>query len=85
MRILQLSDPHLVAADTALVRERPALELLERALLEGQSVRPDLLLTAVISARTRAGAVTSACDDCWRPMSMFWWGCCPATTIIRCC
>ena len=44
MRILQLSDPHLVAADAALVRERPALALLERALLEGQRERPDLLL-----------------------------------------
>ena len=44
MRILQLSDPHLVAADAALVRERPALALLERALLEGQRERPDLVL-----------------------------------------
>ena len=44
MRILQLSDPHLVAAKTALVRERPALALLERALLEGQRERPDLVL-----------------------------------------
>ena len=32
MRILQLSDPHLVAADRARVRGRPALPLLERAL-----------------------------------------------------
>ena len=32
MRILQLSDPHLVAADRALVRGRPALPLFERAL-----------------------------------------------------
>ena len=44
MRILQLSDPHLVAADAALVRERPAMALLERALLEGQRENPDLVL-----------------------------------------
>ena len=44
MRILQLSDPRLVAADAALVRQRPALPLLERALLEGQRERPDLVL-----------------------------------------
>ena len=34
----------LIAADAALVRQRPALPLLERALLEGQRERPDLVL-----------------------------------------
>ena len=39
MRILQLSDPHLVAADQGLVRGRPALAHFERALQN-----PDLVL-----------------------------------------
>ena len=43
MRILQISDPHLVAADAALVRERPALRLLERALEQAVALQPDLL------------------------------------------
>ena len=32
MSILQLTDPHLVAADAARVRDRPALPLWHRAL-----------------------------------------------------
>lgn len=44
MRILQLSDRHLVAVNVALVREHPAISLLERALLEGQREHPDLVL-----------------------------------------
>ena len=44
MRILQLSDPHLVAADRALVRGRPALPLFERALDHAAEQHPDLLL-----------------------------------------
>ena len=44
MRILQLSDPHLVAADRARVRGRPALPLLERALDNAAEQHPDLLL-----------------------------------------
>ena len=44
MRILQLSDPHLVAADQGLVRGRPALAHFERALQVGSSFHPDLVL-----------------------------------------
>ena len=44
MRILQISDPHLVAAEAALVRERPALRLLQRALEQAVALQPDLLL-----------------------------------------
>ena len=44
MRILQLSDPHLVAADQGLVRRRPALAHFERALQVGGAMNPDLVL-----------------------------------------
>ena len=44
MRILQLSDPHLVAADQGLVRGRPALAHFERALQRGGALNPDLVL-----------------------------------------
>ena len=44
MRILQLSDPHLVAADQGLVRGRPALAHFERALQLGGALKPDLML-----------------------------------------
>ena len=44
MRILQLSDPHLVAADQGLVRGRLALANFERALHVGSSFHPDLVL-----------------------------------------
>ena len=44
MRILQLSDPHLVAADQGLVRGRPALAHFERALQLGGALNPDLVL-----------------------------------------
>ena len=44
MRILHLSDPHLVAADQGLVRGRPALAHFERALQVGGALNPDLVL-----------------------------------------
>ena len=44
MRILHLSDPHLVAADQGLVRGRPALAHFERALQLGGALNPDLML-----------------------------------------
>ena len=44
MRILQLSDPHLVAADQGLVRGRAALAHFERALQVGGALNPDLVL-----------------------------------------
>ena len=44
MRVLQLSDPHLVAADQGLVRGRPALAHFERALQVGGALNPDLVL-----------------------------------------
>ena len=44
MRILHLSDPHLVAADQGLVRGRPALAHFERALQVGAALNPDLVL-----------------------------------------
>ena len=44
MRILQLSDPHLVAAGQGLVRGRPALAAFERALQGGGAVNTDLVL-----------------------------------------
>ena len=44
MRILQLSDPHLLADPEGLVRERPAVRLWQRALVQVQQRRPDLLL-----------------------------------------
>ena len=44
MRILQLSDPHLLADLEGLVRERPALSLWQRALAQVRQTRPDLLL-----------------------------------------
>ena len=44
MRILHLSDPHLVAADQGLVRGRPALAHFERALQLGGALKPDLML-----------------------------------------
>ena len=44
MRLLQLSDPHLVASDAALVRERPALALWERALEQVALLQPDALV-----------------------------------------
>ena len=44
MRILHLSDPHLVAADQGQVRGRPALAHFERALQLGASLNPDLML-----------------------------------------
>ena len=40
MRILQLSDPHLVTADQGLVRGRPALAHFERALQLGGALNP---------------------------------------------
>ena len=43
MRILHLSDPHLVAADQGLVRGRPALAHFERALQLGGALNPDLI------------------------------------------
>ena len=44
MRILQLSDPHLVAADQGLVRRRPALAHFGRASEVGGAINPDLVL-----------------------------------------
>ena len=44
MRILHLSDPHLVAADQGLVRGWPALAHFERALQLGGALNPDLVL-----------------------------------------
>ena len=44
MRILQLSDPHLVAADQGLVRGRPSLANFEQALRRGLATNPDLVL-----------------------------------------
>lgn len=44
MRLLQLSDPHLVASDSALVRERPALALWNRALEQVALLEPDALV-----------------------------------------
>ena len=44
MRILQLTDPHLVAADAALVRDRPALPLWHRALDQVELLQPDCLV-----------------------------------------
>ena len=44
MRILQLSDPHVVAADQAMVRGLPALAHFERALQLGGALNPDLVL-----------------------------------------
>ncbi len=44
MRILQLSDPHLVAAEQGMVRRRPALAHFERALQIGGAMNPDLVL-----------------------------------------
>ena len=44
MRILQLSDPHLVAADQGLVGGWPALAHLERALQLCGALKPDLML-----------------------------------------
>ena len=44
MRILQLSDTHLVAADQGLVRRLPALAHFERALQVGSAMNPDLVL-----------------------------------------
>ena len=44
MRILQLSDPHLVAADQGLVRGRPSLANFEEALRCGVATNPDLVL-----------------------------------------
>ena len=44
MRILQLSDPHLEAADQGLVRRLPATAQFERALQVGSAMNPDLVL-----------------------------------------
>lgn len=44
MRILQLSDPHLIAADAGLVRGRPALALWTRALDQTVPIEPDCVL-----------------------------------------
>ena len=44
MRILQLSDPHLVSADQGMVHGRPALAHFERALQLGGPLNPDLVL-----------------------------------------
>ncbi len=44
MRILQLSDPHLVATDQGLVPRRPALAHFERALQVCGALNPDLVL-----------------------------------------
>ena len=44
MRILQLTDPHLVAADAARVRDRPALPLWHRALDQVELLQPDCLV-----------------------------------------
>jgi len=44
MRVVQLSDPHLVASPTGLVRGRPALRHWQRGLQEALLHRPDLLL-----------------------------------------
>ena len=42
MRILQLSDPHLLAANQGLVRGRLALAHFERAIQVGGALNPDL-------------------------------------------
>jgi Icc protein len=44
MRVVQLSDPHLVASPTGQVRGRPALRHWRRGLEEALVHRPDLLL-----------------------------------------
>ena len=44
MRIVQLSDPHLVASPSGLVRQRPALRHWQKGLEEAMHHQPDLLL-----------------------------------------
>ena len=44
MRILQLSDPHLMAAELATVRDKPPLERFTQALAIAVGQKPDLLL-----------------------------------------
>ena len=44
MRLLQLSDPHLVASDQAMVRDRPALALWNQALEQVDRLQPDALV-----------------------------------------
>ena len=63
MRILQLSDPHLVAADQGLVRGRPALAHFERALQLGGALNPDLVLVRGTFARTKAGVAMTGCVE----------------------
>lgn len=46
VRLLQLSDPHLVNRASALVRGKPALRLWHQALEEGLTLHPDLLLVS---------------------------------------
>ena len=61
MRILHLSDPHLVAADQGQVRGRPALAHFERALQLGGALNPDLMLVTGDFARTKAGVAMPGC------------------------
>ena len=44
MRILQLSDPHLMAAELATMRDKPPLERFTQALAVAAGQKPDLLL-----------------------------------------
>jgi len=46
MRVLQLSDPHLVARSDGVVRGKPALPLWQRALEDATRLKPDLLLVS---------------------------------------
>jgi len=67
MRILHLSDPHLVAADQGLVRGRPALAHFERALQLGGALNPDLVLVALGVPRqeTWSQRVHPGCTGLW--------------------
>ena len=64
MRLLQLSDPHLVASDAALVRERPALALWNRALEQVALLEPDAL---VITGDLALGVLCHTSVDTCQP------------------
>ncbi len=63
MRILQRSDPHLVAADQGMVRGRPALAHFERALQLGGALNLDLVRVTGPFARTKTGVAMPGCGE----------------------
>jgi len=68
LRVLQLSDPHLLADPRGRCPGVVALEALEQAWCQALAQLgepPDLLLISGDPAKTKAWAATCGCASCW--------------------